>query len=70
MITREKRKNTYAIVAAGTVGINIITNSTFRLGEDELLKVSKLTDFHAFVLNNSVMFNLSNITLIESPTSS
>ena len=56
--------NTYAQVTAGTIGISTNNNTTFSLGEDELFKVTRLTDFHAFVLNGSVMFDRDDITLI------
>ena len=56
--------NTYAQVTAGTIGISTNNTTTFSLGEDELFKVTRLTDFHAFVLNGSVMFDRDDITLI------
>jgi hypothetical protein len=56
--------NTYAQVAAGTIGISTNNNTTFSFGEDELFKVTRLTDFHVFVLNGSVMFDRDDITLI------
>ena len=58
--------NIYAQVAAGTIGISTNNNTTFSFGEDEvfLFKVTRLTDFHAFVLNGSVMFDRDDITLI------